>query len=187
MARRVKLILQAAAVFVVVLLVALLGWKVTEQAEGRGLDGALERGERPHPPALVFDTLDGEGEIRLSDYRGKAVVLNFWASWCEPCKDEAPLLEEAWQRHRDDGLVVLGIDAQDFRSDAQRFVERYGLTYPMAFDGHGASLGRFGNTGFPETWFVGRDGRLVGDHIVGPFTREQLEDNVQAALDTPAG
>ena len=186
MARRVKLILQAAAVLVVVLLVALLGWKVTEQAEGRGLDDALERGERPHPPALVFETLDGEGEIRLADYRGKAVVLNFWASWCEPCKDEAPLLEDAWQRHRGDGLVVLGIDAQDFRSDAQGFVERYGLTYPMAFDGHGASLGRFGNTGFPETWFVGRDGRLVGDHIVGPFTREQLEENVRAALDTPS-
>jgi cytochrome c biogenesis protein CcmG/thiol:disulfide interchange protein DsbE len=187
MARRVKLILQAAAVLVVVLLVALLGWKVTDQAEGRGLDDALERGERPAAPALTFETLDGEGEIRLADYRGQAVVLNFWASWCEPCKDEAPLLEEAWQRYRDEGLVVLGIDAQDFRTDAQRFVDRYGLTYPMAFDGHGASLGRFGNTGFPETWFLGRDGRLVGEHIVGPFDREQLEENVRAALDTPVG
>ena len=186
MARPAKLILQAAAVLVVVLLVALLGWKVTQQEEGRGLSDALERGERPHPPVLVFDALDGDGDISLADYKGKAVVLNFWASWCEPCKDEAPLLEEIWQRHRDDGLVVLGIDAQDFRTDAQRFVDRYGLTYPMAFDGHGASLGRFGNTGFPETWFVGRDGRLVGDHFVGPFTREQLEENVRAALDTPA-
>ncbi|HXV33000.1 MAG TPA: TlpA disulfide reductase family protein [Gaiellaceae bacterium] len=186
MARRVKLILQAAAVLVVVLLVALLGWKVTDVAEGRGLDAALERGERPVAPQLVLDSLDGEGEIRLADYRGKAVVLNFWASWCEPCKDEAPLLEDVWQRYRDDGLVVLGVDAQDFRSDAQRFVDRFGLTYPMAFDGHGSSLGKFGNTGFPETWFVGRDGRLVGDHFVGPFTREQLEENVRAALDTPA-
>ena len=185
MARRAKLILQAAAVLVVVLLVALLGWKVTQQAEGRGLDDALERGERPPAPTFTFEALDGEGEIRLADYRGQALVLNFWASWCEPCKDEAPLLEETWQRHRDDGLVVIGIDAQDFRSDAQRFVERYGLTYAMAFDGQGSSLGRFGNTGFPETWFVGRDGRLVGEHIVGPFDREQLEENVQAALDTP--
>jgi cytochrome c biogenesis protein CcmG/thiol:disulfide interchange protein DsbE len=186
MARRVKLILQAAAVLVVVLLVALLGWKVAQQQEGRGLSDALERGERPYPPAFVLDSLDGEGEIRLADYRGQAVVLNFWASWCEPCKDEAPLLEETWQRYRDEGLVVIGIDAQDFRTDAQRFVERYGLTYPIAFDGHGSSLGRFGNTGFPETWFVGRDGRLVGEHIVGPFDREQLEENIRAALDTPA-
>lgn len=187
MARRVKLILQAAAVLVVVLLVVLLGWKVTEQAEGRGLDDALERGERPQPPALVFDSLDGEGEIRLSDYRGQAVVLNFWASWCEPCKDEAPLLEETWQRYRDEGLVVLGVDAQDFRTDARRFADRYGMTYPIAFDGHGSSLGRFGVTGFPETWFLGRDGRLVGEHIVGPVERDQLEENVRAALDTPAG
>jgi cytochrome c biogenesis protein CcmG/thiol:disulfide interchange protein DsbE len=187
MARRVKLILQAAAVLVVVLLVVLLGWKVTEQAEGRGLDDALERGERPQPPALVFDSLYGDGEIRLSDYRGQAVVLNFWASWCEPCKDEAPLLEETWQRYRDEGLVVLGVDAQDFRTDARRFADRYGMTYPIAFDGHGSSLGRFGVTGFPETWFLGRDGRLVGEHIVGPVERDQLEENVRAALDTPAG
>jgi cytochrome c biogenesis protein CcmG/thiol:disulfide interchange protein DsbE len=185
MARRAKLILQAAAVLVVVLLVVLLGWKVTQQAEGRGLSDALERGERPAAPMLVLDSLEGEEEIRLADYRGKALVLNFWASWCEPCKEEAPLLEETWQRYRDEGLVVIGIDAQDFRTDAQRFVDRYGLTYPIAFDGHGSSLGRFGNTGFPETWFVGRDGRLVGEHIVGPFDREQLEANVRAALDTP--
>jgi cytochrome c biogenesis protein CcmG, thiol:disulfide interchange protein DsbE len=184
MARRVKLILQAAAVLVVILLVALLGWKVTDVAEGRGLDAALKRGERPAAPTFTLDSLDGEEDVRLSDLRGKAVVLNFWASWCEPCKDEAPLLEDAWQRYRDDGLVVLGIDAQDFRTDARRFVERYGLTYPIAFDGHGSTLGRFGTTGFPETWFVGRDGRLVGDHVVGPFTREQLEENVRAALDT---
>ena len=186
MARRAKLILQAAAILVIALLVTLLGWKVAEQEEGRGLSAALERGERPHPPKLTFETLDGEDTISLADYRGKAVVLNFWASWCEPCKEEAPLLEETWQRYRDEGLVVIGIDAQDFRTDAKRFVDRYGLTYPIAFDGRGSSLGRFGNTGFPETWFVGRDGRLVGEHIVGPFDREQLEANVRVALDTPA-
>ena len=184
MARRAKLILQAAAVLVVACLVVLLGWQVAKQEEGRGLAAALERGERPLAPQLEFEPLAGEETIRLADYRGKAVVLNFWASWCEPCKKEAPLLQEAWERYRDDGLVVLGIDAQDFRSDAQAFVERYGLTYPIAYDGNGASLGRFGNTGFPETWFMGRDGRLVGEHIVGEFDRQQLEENVRAALGT---
>jgi cytochrome c biogenesis protein CcmG/thiol:disulfide interchange protein DsbE len=184
MARRAKLILQAAAVLVVAALVALLGWQVAKQEEGRGLAAALERGERPPAPQLEFEQLEGEGTIRLADYRGKAVVLNFWASWCEPCKKEAPLLQEAWERYRADGLVVLGIDAQDFRSDARAFVERYGLTYPIAYDGNGASLGRFGNTGFPETWFMGRDGRLVGEHIVGEFDRAQLEENVRAALGT---
>jgi cytochrome c biogenesis protein CcmG, thiol:disulfide interchange protein DsbE len=184
MARRVKLILQAAAVLVVASLVVLLGWQVARQEEGRGLAAALERGERPLAPQVEFETLDDGGTIRLSDYRGKAVVLNFWASWCEPCKKEAPLLQETWERYRDDGLVVLGIDAQDFKSDAREFVERYGLTYPIAYDGNGASLGRFGNTGFPETWFMGRDGRLVGEHIIGEFDREQLEENVRAALET---
>jgi len=185
MGRRVKLILQGAAVLVVALLVVLLGWRVAEQAEGRGLSAALERGERPYPPKVELESLDGEGTIRLADYRGKAVVINFWASWCQPCKKEAPLLQETWERYRDDGLVVLGIDANDLQGDGQRFAERYGLTYPIAFDGHGSTLGRFGNTGFPETWFVGRDGRLVGEHIIGEFDREQLERNVQAALETP--
>src|ERR671922_3082518 len=121
MARRAKLILQAAAVLVVASLVALLGWRVAQQEGGRGLAAALERGERQLAPQLEFAPLAGDETIRLADYRGKAVVLNFWASWCEPCKKEAPLLQEAWERYRDDGLVVLGIDAQDFRSDARAF------------------------------------------------------------------
>jgi cytochrome c biogenesis protein CcmG/thiol:disulfide interchange protein DsbE len=186
MARRGKHILQAAAVLVVALLVALLGWRVAQQEEGRGLDDALAGGERPVAPQLSFESLEGNGTIDLADYRGKAVVLNFWASWCLPCKKEAPLLQEAWERHGDGGLVVVGIDAQDLKSDARSFVERYGLRYPIAYDGNGASLGRFGVTGFPETWFVGRDGRLVGEHIVGEFDAEQLEENIQAALATPS-
>jgi len=186
MPRHVKTVLQAAAVLVVASLVVLFGWQVARQEEGRGLSAALAAGKRPYPPQLTFETLDGRGEIRLADYRGKAVVLNFWASWCGPCKDEAPLLQSVWERYRDEGLVVLGVDAQDLRGAAQAFVERYELTYPIAYDGNGASLGRYGNTGFPETWFVGRDGRLVGEHIVGPFDEAQLEENVRAALDTRA-
>jgi cytochrome c biogenesis protein CcmG/thiol:disulfide interchange protein DsbE len=184
MARRVKLVLQAAAVSVVALLVALLGWRVAQQEEGRNLAGALASGKRPAAPLFTLPTLEGDGTISLTDYRGKAVVLNFWASWCGPCKTEAPLLQSVWERYRGRGLVVLGIDAQDFRSDAQRFVERYGLTYPIAHDRNGSTLGRFGLTGFPETWFVGRDGRLVGEHISGEIREEELEANIRLALAT---
>ena len=78
---------------------------------------------------------------------------------------------------------MLGVDAQDFTGDAERFVERYGLTYPIVHDGRGSTLGRFGVTGFPETWFVGRNGRLVGERIQGPVSDEQLERNIRLAME----
>ncbi|HEX2044290.1 MAG TPA: TlpA disulfide reductase family protein [Gaiellaceae bacterium] len=184
MARRVKLILQAAAVMVVALLVVLLGWQVARQEEGRGLDDAVAAGKRPPAPDFTLESLDGDETISLSDYRGRAVVLNFWASWCQPCKKEAPLLQLAWERYRGEGLVVLGVDAQDLKSDARRFVERYGLTYPIVHDRNGVTLGRFGYSAFPETWFVDRQGRLVGEHVVGEFTEEQLVRNIRLALDS---
>ena len=149
MARRVKFVLQAVAVLVVASLVALLGWRVAQQEEGRGLDDALAAGKRPAAPEFTLDRLDGEGTISLADYRGKAVVVNFWASWCGPCKTEAPLLQDAWERYREQGLVVLGVDAQDLRSDGRRFVERYGITYPVAHDG-GVDARPLGGTGFPR-------------------------------------
>jgi cytochrome c biogenesis protein CcmG/thiol:disulfide interchange protein DsbE len=182
MAARVKIVLQGAAVAVVALLVALLGWQVARTEEGRGLSAAVARGEAPAAPSFTLARLDGEGRISLADFRGKAVVLNFWASWCGPCKDEAPMLQSAWERYRDRGLVVLGIDANDLAADGRRFADRYGLTYPLAYDRNGSTLGRFGNTGFPETWFVSRSGRLVGEHIRGPFDAEQLDRNIQEAL-----
>ena len=181
---RLRLVAQICAVGLVVSLLVLLVWKVTREEQRAGIAKALSVGEPVDAPHFELPRLDQEGTLSLASLRGKPAVINFWASWCAPCKKEAPLLQEAWERYRDEGLVVLGIDAQDFRSDAREFVQRYGLTYPIAYDGNGASLGRFGNTGFPETWFMGRDGRLVGEHIIGEFDREQLEENVRAALGT---
>ncbi len=105
--------------------------------------------------------------MAFSSLRGKAVVVNFWASWCIPCKDEAPVLEQTWRDHRDEGLVVLGVDAQDFKGDARSFMRKYGVTYPVVHDGKGSTLGRWGVTGFPETFCVDRRGRLVGEKIDG--------------------
>ena len=182
MAARAKILLQVAAVAVVALLIALLGWQVAEDEEGRGLSAAVAAGKAPPAPGFALESLEGGDEVSLADFRGRPVVLNFWASWCGPCKDEAPMLQTAWERYRDRGLVVLGVDAQDLASDGRRFAERYELTYPLAYDGNGSTLGRYGLTGFPETWFISRSGRLVGEHITGPFDEETLERNIQVLL-----
>ena len=119
---------QVVAVGVVAALLGLLVWKV---AKGRGdVTGTLGRGGTPTAPAFALERLDGDGELSLASLRGKAVVVNFWASWCCPCKDEAPLLEEGWQRWRDKDVVVLGVDVKDFRGDARRFMRRFGVTLP---------------------------------------------------------
>ena len=183
MAGRVKLLPQAAAVSVVASLLALLGWQVAAEGKVRSLADRLEAGESPQAPAFDVPLLNGDGSLSLASLRDKAVVLNFWASWCEPCKEEAPRLEAASKRYRDRGVVIVGIDAQDFRKDARGFVSRYGLTYPIVHDGPGATIGRYGVTGFPETWFVGRNGRLVGERIQGPVSDEQLAQGIERALE----
>jgi cytochrome c biogenesis protein CcmG, thiol:disulfide interchange protein DsbE len=133
-------------------------------------------------PDFSLRRLNGEGSLRLRSLRGKVVVLNFWASWCVPCKQEAPLLETVAERYRSAGLVVVGVDAQDFRGDARRFIERHGLTYPVVRDGGGSTLTHYDVTGFPETWFVDRAGHVVGEHVRGPLTRARLVRNIEIAM-----
>jgi cytochrome c biogenesis protein CcmG/thiol:disulfide interchange protein DsbE len=181
MPARGKLVLQLGAVCVIGLLIALLGWRVASRSEAQNIALKAEKGEKPAAPDFELPRLDGQGEITLSSYRGKAVVLNFWASWCLPCRDEAPLLQEAWERYDDRGLVVLGVDAQDFVGDARRFVERFELTYPNVHDKNGSTLGRFGIAGFPETMFIDAQGRIVA-YVAGPVTAETLGSSIELAL-----
>ena len=164
------------------LLLALLGIQVFSGGSGRGLDAALAAGKTAAAPDFSLPRLNGEGTLRLHSLRGHPVVLNFWASWCIPCKQEAGLLESAAKSYRADGLVVLGVDAQDFRSDARRFAKRYGITYPILRDGSGSTLARYGGTGFPETWFLDRRGNVVGEHVKGALTRERLARNIATVL-----
>ncbi|HEX3255702.1 MAG TPA: TlpA disulfide reductase family protein [Gaiellaceae bacterium] len=179
---RLKIVLQVAAVLVVALLLALLGWQVLRTDKSAALGKDVNAGKAPPAPLFTLPKLGSDGELALASLRGKTVVLNFWASWCGPCKDEAPLLESAWNRYRNKGVVVLGVDAQDFDVDAQRFVDRSGITYPIVRDKHGSTLGHYGVTGFPETWFIDVRGRLVGQHVSGPLTKETLEENIRRAL-----
>ena len=186
MASSGKLAAQALAVAAVVGLLALLVWKVTHRP-GSGVEKALSAGKHPPAPLFTLARLDRPGRLSLTSLRGKAVVVNFWASWCRPCKEELPVLEQTWRRYRDRGLVVVGIDAQDFSGDAKRFARKYGITYPIVHDGPGATLGRYGVTGFPETFFVDRTGRLVGAHISGSILsnrkiKAEFEASVRRAL-----
>jgi cytochrome c biogenesis protein CcmG/thiol:disulfide interchange protein DsbE len=185
MARRAKLLLQAAAVTVVASLLALLGWQVVAEGKARNLRDAVWDGETPVAPAFELPRLGEAGTVSLASLRGKAVVVNFWASWCEPCKEESPRLEQAWRRFRDRDVVVLGIDTHDFKSEAQRFVERYGLSYPMLHDKGGGAYKRYGLIGLPETMFVDREGRIVA-WVQGPLSEEELDRSIRLALEAPA-
>jgi cytochrome c biogenesis protein CcmG/thiol:disulfide interchange protein DsbE len=164
MGRRALLVAQGAAVGLVALLLGLLVWKLVSN-EGGDLARAANRGERPRGPDIALARLDRDGRLTLSELRGKAVAVNFWASWCGPCKEESPFLEQIWLQNRDKGLVVLGVDANDFRSDARKFMRKYGLTYPVVYDGPGSTLGRYGVTGFPETFVLNRDGQVVAAFV----------------------
>jgi cytochrome c biogenesis protein CcmG/thiol:disulfide interchange protein DsbE len=177
----VRLVAQGVAIGLVALLFILLVWALVTD-EGGNLAVAANRGDLPDAPEFALERLDEEGTLALSSLEGKAVVLNFWASWCLPCKEEAPILEELWRRHRDRGLVVVGLDARDFRRDARRFARRFELTFPLVYDGPGDVLDDWGVTGFPESFVLDRQGRVV-EAFVGDVTSDDDKRDLRAAVE----
>jgi cytochrome c biogenesis protein CcmG/thiol:disulfide interchange protein DsbE len=180
-AGHLKLGAQALAMMGVGILASVLGWNLTHQ--------------RPAPkvgaPAPVFSlhSLAGDGDLSLRSFRGKTVVLNFFASWCHPCKREAPDLESVWRRYRSDGLVVLGVDSGDARGDARRFLSAHGVTYPIAFDpDQSLALGPYALPGYPVTYVINPAGRIVGNPVLGPVSdsgySEEFERELKVALRT---
>jgi cytochrome c biogenesis protein CcmG/thiol:disulfide interchange protein DsbE len=133
-------------------------------------------------PTTTLPALAGEGTGSLADYRGRWVLVNVWASWCTPCRDESPALERFHRAHRDQRFTVLGVDANDLSGDALEFVRRYGVTYPQLHDGSGDfSENELGTTGVPESLLVAPDGELVL-HRRGPVTEAYLRANVTPYL-----
>lgn len=157
------------AIFVAVplLFILFLGWRLweTNVSEQRA-DGSA--------PSFEFVTFDGE-EIRLSDFEGKGVVINFWASWCGPCRQEADLLEETWRREKENGIVFLGLDYLDQEPAALRYLEEFDITYPNGPDLRSEVARRYRIKGVPETFFIDPAGQIT-DIVVGPIlNHEQFE------------
>ena len=167
---------RAVAVFIAVLgVIGLLGYGLLNKSAK-----ALEPGETV--PATPLPTLEGQGSGSVADYRGRWVLVNVWASWCNPCRDESPALQRFYRAHGDQRFAILGIDTNDLSEDALSFVRKYGITYPQLRDGNGDFAQEdLGTTGVPESFLVGPDGRLVLHHL-GPVTTDYLDSNVTPYL-----
>ena len=171
MAARLKLTGQVLAVALVAALLALLICKV---AHGSG--------KTAEPKNFTLPRLDQPGTLELASLRGKVVVLNFMASWCVPCKQEAPAIESIWKQYRSKGVVVVGVDSEDFSGDARNFIRKYGITYPVVREEGRDLYGPYGVSGVPETRVIDRRGKYAGTQFYGAANASDLRQSIQAAL-----
>ena len=132
-------------------------------------------------PKEPLPRLEGSGSESLAAYRGRWVLVNIWASWCIPCRAEAPDLESFQQRYGGPKFTVLGIDSRDLSGDGQAFVDRFGLSYPQLRDGNGDAAHEYGTTGVPENYLVDPTG-TVRLHVPGPVGEEYLSSEVAPLL-----
>lgn len=121
------------------------------------------------------------GTFSLAEQRGKVVVVNFWASWCQPCRLEAPVLEKAWRQYKDRGVVFVGVDYVDTETEARAYLQEFDITYPNGPDIGTETSRKYHIQGVPETYFVGRDGMLYGNHI-GPIDERTLSAKLDDLL-----
>jgi cytochrome c biogenesis protein CcmG, thiol:disulfide interchange protein DsbE len=149
--------------------VALLVVGFVNRDVGTSIQDALDEGERPDAPSFTAPVLlagDGIGpvgtEVSLDDLRGRTVVLNFWASWCEPCEREAPILNEVARRYRaSDDVIVLGLDVQDLSQEALVFAREFRIAYPSLREAGDDAFRDYEITGLPETFVIDPDGRIA--------------------------
>jgi cytochrome c biogenesis protein CcmG/thiol:disulfide interchange protein DsbE len=178
-------------------LMALLAYGVLAKAPDTSIDDDLARA-RPSPaPDFRLEVLRSgrlgtsltprvgpvlrDGWVQRDELRGIPYVLNFWASWCVPCREEARTLEEEWRAARRRGVLFVGLDMQDLRSSARQFLDEFGVDYLNIRDPTDATAKRYGLTGIPETYFISARGDVVG-HVIGVVTAAQLRDGIVATI-----
>ncbi len=162
---------------VAALLVGLLTYGVAAQGTDTTIASALAAGRQPPAPEASLQKLGAKGDGTLRDYRGKVVLVNFWASWCPPCTAELPLVQRTQAAIAAKGATVLGINTRDASEKALAFVRRFHLTFPSLRDGSGDYAEGWGITGYPESFLLDRRGHIVAA-TPGPLTQRWIDDNV---------
>jgi cytochrome c biogenesis protein CcmG, thiol:disulfide interchange protein DsbE len=161
-------VVRAATVVLVVGLLGLLVWDLARGSSG-GIAAKVDKGETVKAPNVKLPWLGRSGDFDLASYRGKVVVLNFWASWCVDCKLEAKTLHDEAARWQGKDVVFIGVDTKDFDFAASRYMKHYAVDYPVVRDVSGNVGTRFGVTGYPETFIVDKQGDVVPPHVDGPI------------------
>jgi len=162
-------------------LLALVGWGLINNTKPRPEAGQVA----PDFELTFYDGYEWESlsQTSLADMRGNIVVLNFWASWCTPCRLEADLLENAWQKYRDQGVIFLGVAYADAEPKSLAFLEEFSISYPNAPDLRSAISADYEITGVPETFFIDREGNIAYVQIV-PLDQGTLEGTIDQLLST---
>lgn len=140
----------------------------------------LQEGTVPRELDSRIDAASADGNLALDELTGSPVVLNFWASWCVPCREEAPLLARGWRRWGPEGVVFLGLNMQDLTDDARGFLVEFENTYPNVRDQTDEVANEWGLTGIPETFFLDADGRVV-NHVIGVVSPQQMAAGIATA------
>jgi cytochrome c biogenesis protein CcmG/thiol:disulfide interchange protein DsbE len=174
--------------------VAVLGVVVAVLAVGLLLNFGLSNRDalatsplvRRPAPAFTLPGLDGrrDSAVDLAELRGHVVVVNFWASWCAECRTEQAALNQTWERFRDAGVVVVGVNFEDATGDARQYVASAGAGYPMVVDAESATALAYGLRGVPETYVIDARGRVV-DRVIGPVTSSRLASTITGLLSGP--
>jgi cytochrome c biogenesis protein CcmG/thiol:disulfide interchange protein DsbE len=179
--RRSRLVLATAIALVAVVALAWFAWSQFNATPTPsivvGRNPLLDKAA----PAISLPTLDGSGTVNLSDYAGRPVIVNFWASWCVPCRQEFPLFKEARTEHAADGLEILGVVHLDSADSAQQFATDQGATWPLLMDADNTAWRAYGQLLVPTTYYIDRDG-IVRAVSYGPPPSGTLEEQLAKIL-----